>query len=165
MPVAQKTLLCSGSDTPHWATPQQVCLPEPTWDLSVSIPPSRPAWTPTSPGSCSDAPCSTPHYCLVALSKPMALQIHHSEKVHERKGKHEKKRAYFSYFLERCSTCVLFLHYMCVCYLLGNFLDFMFLFFGTFFSYISHVSFYICCIVLFSISWTTSGAEYILLCF
>ena len=116
--------------------------------------PSRPAWTPSSPCSCSDALCSSPaHYCLVALSTLTASQLHHSEKAHEREGKHEKKRACFPYFLEsRCFTCVLFLHNVCVCYLLGNVLDFMFLFFDAFFSYVSHVSFYICCIVLFSIS-------------
>lgn len=122
--------------------PPSACL-----GSAVNVASSRPAWAPSSPCSCSDAPCSTPaHHCLVAPSTLMASQLHHSEEAHERKES-VRKRACFP--LSGGQTCVLLLHSY-VCRLpSGNVLDFVFLFFDTFFSYVSHVSFYICCIVYF----------------
>lgn len=95
--------------------PQQACLPQPAWDLTVNVAsPSRPAGPPSSPlllfWRAMQHSCSPLSSCLPTL---MASQLHHSEGGTWKGKESVRKEGMFSIF-SGGQTCVLLLHsYVC----------------------------------------------------
>lgn len=130
-----------GSDTACWANPQQVYF----LTLFGSSPSILPALS-----LCRDAPFTlTLHPAvLFNLLSNCFVSTDGITTPPCREGMEKRKKAW-----EREGIFLIFSSYIgSVSFTLDNFLDFMFQFFDTSFNYVSHGHFYICCIILFSIS-------------